>query len=111
MRPKVIPPEDALPEFAEEIYRGLVDEWVMQNLREAFTEEGIEAVAKEFQDRFKLQDARTWIKRGFEHDDTQSWRTALKAALEAAYETKHKAAMTEAVREYVRENARAEDNE
>ena len=44
----------------------------------------------DFEERFKLQGARTWAATEFDKRDVKkSWREAVKATLQAAYEAKH----------------------
>jgi hypothetical protein len=106
VREKVIPPEDALAERREKMYRDKVGGWVDDIIAEMLdTDELKKKMAEEFEERFKLQGAEAWIKTGFKRDDTQSWRDALNATLEAAYAAKHKDALREDVQEYVKEVA------
>jgi hypothetical protein len=102
VRGKVIPPDDALKERREEMYRKKVDGWVEDVIAGMLdTDKLKKKMADEFQERFKLQGAERWIKAGFKRDETQSWRDALNATLQAAYTTNHKDALHEAVREYI----------
>jgi hypothetical protein len=111
VRPKVIPPDDALKERREKMYQEKVEGWVEQLIAEIFdTEELKNKMVEEFQERFKLEGAERWIKAGFKRDDTQSWRAVLNKTLEAAYERKHKDGLRDAVRGYIQERA-AEDDE
>jgi hypothetical protein len=104
VRGKVIPPEAALADRREKMYRAKVEGWVGDIIDEMLdTDKLKKKMAEEFQERFKLQGAEAWIKTGFKRDDAQSWRAALNATLEAAYEAKHAKAMKEAVREYASE--------
>jgi hypothetical protein len=106
VRPKVIPPDAALKERSEDMYREKVEGWVDEIITKYLGTGDLKArMATEFQDRFKLQGARAWIEAGFKGDDTLSWRDALKDTLQAAYDAKHKADLKEAVREYIRETA------
>jgi hypothetical protein len=112
IRGKVIPPEDALTDRREEMYREKVDGWVEDIIAEMLdTDELKKKMADELQERFKLQGAERWIKVGFKRDDTQSWRDALNATLQAAYTTKHKDALRDAVREYILETVATEDEQ
>jgi hypothetical protein len=109
VRPKVIPPEDALKERREAMYREKVDGWIENIIAEMLdTDELKKKMADEFQGRFELEGATRWIKAGFKRDDTQSWRAVLNATLEAAYGRKHKNALHDAVRNYVRERVAEE---
>jgi hypothetical protein len=65
-------------------------------------------MSEEIQDRFKLEEARTWIEQGFGEDDTQSLRVALKGTLQAAYDNDHKVELHKAVREDAVETIAAE---
>ena len=104
VRGKVIPPEDALAERREAMYRENAGSWVEDIIAEMLdTDKLKKQMVEEFQDRFKLQGARAWIETGFKCDDTLSWRDALKGTLQAIYDAKHKADLEEAVREYIRE--------
>jgi hypothetical protein len=112
VRDKVIPPEDALAERREKMYREKIDGWVGEIIDEVLdTDELKRKMAEEFQGRFKLEGAERWIKAGFKRDDTQSWRRALNATLDAAYRAKHRDALEEAVREYITEAAATEDED
>jgi hypothetical protein len=112
VRDKVVPPEDALAERRENMYREKIDGWVGEIIDEVLdTGELKKKMAEEFQGRFKLEGAERWIKAGFKRDDTQSWRRALNATLDAAYRAKHKDALEEAVREYITEAAATEDED
>ena len=112
VRDKVIPPEHALAERRENMYREKIDGWVGEIIDEVLdTGELKRKMAEEFQGRFKLEGAERWIKAGFKRDDTQSWRRALNATLDAAYRAKHRDALEEAVREYITEAAATEDED
>jgi DNA topoisomerase VI subunit A len=112
VRGKVIPPKEALKERREEMHRKKVEGWVDEIIAELLdTDELKKKMAEEFQARFKLQGAESWIKAGFKRDDAQSWRAVLNATLEAAYEAKHAQAMKEAVREYASEVVASEASE
>jgi hypothetical protein len=103
VRGKVIPPDDALAERREAMYREKAEGWVEEIIAEMLdTDELKNKVVEEFQECFKLQGARAWIETGFRRDDTQSWRDALKDTLQAAYEAKHKDTLKKAVRESIR---------
>jgi hypothetical protein len=104
VRPKVIPPPPVLTEEGQQMYRTKVNGWVDEIIDELLSVEDLKArLAKEFEERFKLQGARAWIEGplGFKGDDTRSWRDALTGTLQAAYEGKHKASLNDAVREYI----------
>jgi hypothetical protein len=66
-------------------------------------------MVEEFQERFRLQGAKSWIETGFKRDDTQSWRAAVKSTIQAAYDAKHKDELHDAVRECILETVAAED--
>jgi len=111
VEPKVIPPEDVLAVRRRQIYRAEVGGWVDEIIAEMLaTDELKTKMAKEFEERFKLQGARAWIETEFaQRDDAKSWRDALKRTLQRAYGAKHKRGLKEAVREYVQK--RLEDDE
>ena len=112
VRDKVIPPEDALAERREKMYREKIDGWVGEIIDEVLdTGELKRKMAEEFEERFKLEGAERWIKAGFKRDDTQSWRRALNATLDAAYRAKHRDGLEEAVREYITEAVATEDED
>jgi hypothetical protein len=112
VRDKVIPPEDALAERREKMYREKIDGWVGEIIDEVLdTGELKRKMAEEFQGHFKLEGAEPWIKAGFKRDATQSWRRALNATLDAAYRAKHRDALEAAVREYITEAAATEDED
>jgi hypothetical protein len=104
IEPKVIPPEEEMAGLAEDLYQEKLHAWVEEAIAEILsTDELKKKIAKEFEERFKLQGAGAWIKTSFKRDDTQSWRGAIKGTLAAAYEAKHRGALLEAVREYIAE--------
>jgi len=109
VRPKVIPPEEALKERRETMYREKVDSWVDDFITEILdVDELKKEIADEFEERFKLQGARAWIETSFKADDALSWRDAVKRTLQRIYDGKHKPDLEEAVREYVQK--RIEDD-
>ena len=106
VRGKVIPPDEALAERREAMYRKKVGSWVDDLIAEMLATDDLkDRMVEEFEERFKLRGAKAWIKgpRGFKGDDTISWRDAVKSTLQAAYTAKHKDALQEAVREHIRE--------
>jgi len=112
VRPKVIPPEEALAERRQKMYREKVEGWVDEAITEMLDVDGLkDKMVEEFEERFKLQGARAWIETGFKRDDTLSWRDALKDTLKAAYEGKHKADLRDSVREYVQESVKGDEDE
>src|SRR5215203_2816497 len=105
VRGKVIPPEEALAEKREAMYREKVEGWVNKLVEEYLDTDALkDKMVEEFQERFKLQGARAWIETGFKDDDAVSWRDALNDTLRRAYHTKHKPDLEDAVREYIRES-------
>jgi hypothetical protein len=83
VRGKVIPPDEELPELADEQYRSLSAEWITEVVTEmVLDEEFKKEIADTFVDKFDLDGAREYIEEGFEDDDTLSWRDALKEKLE-----------------------------
>jgi hypothetical protein len=113
VRGKVIPPDEALKERRETMYREKVEGWVDEIIAEMLAIDELKAkMAEEFEERFKLQGARTWIETEFDkRDDSKSWRGALKGTLQRAYAAKHKPDFEEAVREYIRETVADEGTE
>ena len=110
VRPKLIPPEDALKERREVMYREKVEGWVDEVIAEMLdTDELKNKMVDEFQERFGLDGAREWIEKGFEDDRSKSWRAVLKGELEKLYEDEHKDGLRDAVREYVRESVDKDD--
>src|SRR5215218_78018 len=105
VRGKLIPPEEALAERREKIYREKVDGWVDEAIAEMLDLGELKnKMVEEFQERFGLDEAREWIEKGFEDDRGQSWRGVLKAKLEKLYEDEHSGDLRDAVREYVQES-------
>src|SRR5215217_6815940 len=112
VRGKVIPPEEALAERREAMYREKVVGWVAEAIAEILDLDELKnKLVEEFQERFGLDAAREWIEKGFEDDRAQSWRGALKAKLENLYEDEHAGALHDRVREYVQESVDDEDEE
>jgi hypothetical protein len=105
IEPKVIPPDGVLAERREQMYRAEVGGWVDEIIAEILSTDELKAkMAEEFEERFKLQGARTWIETEFDkRDDAKSWRDALKGTLQRAYDVKHKRDLKEAVREHIRQ--------
>jgi hypothetical protein len=112
VRGKVIPPDEALAERREAMYREKVDGWVDEVIAEMLDADELKnKMAEQFQERFGLDAAREWIEKGFEDDRAQSWRGVLKAKLEKLYEDEHKGELRDSVREYVQESVDDEDEE
>jgi hypothetical protein len=112
VRGKVIPPDEALKERREAMYRAKVDGWVDEVIAEMLDADELKnKMAEQFQERFGLDEAREWIEKGFEDDRAQSWRGVLKAKLEKLYEDEHKGDLRDSVREYVQEIVDDEDEE
>jgi hypothetical protein len=104
VRGKVIPPDDALKERCEEMYRKKVGGWVDGAIAELLqVDELKENIAEERQERFGLGGARGWIEEGFERDRSKSWRGALNEKLEELYKAEHEDDLRDAVRRQVRE--------
>jgi DNA topoisomerase 6 subunit A-like protein len=74
IRGKVIPPEGEMDRLAEGKYRKKVRGWVNEVIAEVLASDELKnKMAHEFQDRFKLGSARTWIETEFKHrDDSKS---------------------------------------
>ena len=82
VRPKLIPPEDMLPEMAEDIYRGEHARWVVNALHELVSLPKIQqTLADKYKDEFELENSKQRIKEEFEKDDSLSWRAALRLSL------------------------------
>src|SRR5215211_6494591 len=112
VRGKVIPPDEALAERREAMYREKVEGWVDSAIAEILATDDLkDKIVDEFQERFKLQGAERWIKTAFKRDDEQSWREALNATLDAIYAGKHGVALGDSVREYVRETVGADEKD
>ena len=72
VRGKVIPPEEALAERREKMYREKVEGWVDEAITEMLDVDELKnKMVEEFQERFGLEAAREWIEKGFEDDRTQ----------------------------------------
>jgi hypothetical protein len=109
--PKVVPPPQALAPRSERMYREEMRGWVESAIDDVLdVDELKDKMIAEFQERFKLQGSESWIKTGFKHDDTQSWRDAVKSTLWAAYDTKHKHDLKDAVRNHISETVVAGDS-
>src|SRR5215211_4371417 len=105
VRGKLIPPEEALAERREKMYREKVDGWVDEAIAEMLDLGELKnKMVEEFQERFGLDAAREWIEKGFEDERAQSWRDALKTKLEKLYKDEHSGDLRDAVREYVQES-------
>jgi hypothetical protein len=112
VRGKVIPPDEALKERRETMYREKVEGWVEEIIAEILdTDELKKKMVEEFQRRFGLDGAREWIEKGFEEDRSKSWRGVLKEKLDKLYKDAHEDDLQEAVREYVRKSAVKHDEE
>jgi hypothetical protein len=110
VRGKVIPPDEALKERREAMYREKVGDWVDDIIKEILDADELKKkMVEEFQERFGLDQAREWIEKGFEDDRAQSWRGVLKAKLKKLYEDEHKGDLRDSVREYVRDSVDEED--
>jgi hypothetical protein len=104
VRPKVIPPDDALKELGEGIYREKVGGWVEEAIAELLdTDELKERVAEELKERFGLENAREWIEEGFEIDRSKSWKDVLDEKLDGSYRAEYEDELHDAVHKCVRE--------
>ncbi len=103
VRPKVIPPDDALGGLAEEMYREEHDARIDAMVKEMFLEELKAELAEEFKEHFELDvpTVRESIEKKFAGDRALSWRDALKARF-GELQDKHDGALRDAVREKVR---------
>jgi hypothetical protein len=105
VRPKLIPPDDALKDLREDIYRAKVEAWTEEIIAEMLKiDELKQKVGNAFMERFGLDGAREWIEKGFEEDRFVSWRGVVDATLERLYEENHAHAVSDAVREHVRKS-------
>ena len=112
VRGKVMPPEEALAERREKMYREKVEGWVDEAITEMLDVDELKnKMVEEFQERFGLEAAREWIEKGFEDDRTQSWRGVLKAKLEKLYDDEHSGDLRDSVREYVQESVKGDEDE
>ena len=109
VRGKVIPPDDKLPDLAEKIYQEKAEGWVDDALEEVISLTGIkDAVAKEFKEKFKLEDSRRYIEERHKKDITLLWKAALRNELEDIHD-EHTDALKDAVEAKVHQ-ALADDN-
>jgi hypothetical protein len=105
VRPKLIPPDDALKDLREKMYRAKVEAWTEEIIAEMLKiDELKQKVVNAFMERFGLDGAREWIEKGFEEDRFMSWREVLNTTLEKLYEDDHAHAVGDAVREHVRKS-------
>jgi hypothetical protein len=102
VRPKLIPPDDALKDLREKMYRNKAEAWAEEIIVEMLKiDELKQKVADAFMERFGLDGAREWIEKGFEEDRFMSWREVLDTTLEKLYEDDHAHDVGDAVREHV----------
>lgn len=105
VRSKLIPPDDALKDLREKMYRDKVEAWTEEIIAEMLKiDELKQKVANAFMERFGLDGAREWIEKGFEEDCFMSWREVLDTTLEKLYEDDHAQVVSDAVREHVRKS-------
>jgi hypothetical protein len=106
---KVIPTEEDMPERAHKLYRSKLEAWVDEAIAEIVSTDELKSrLLGQFEERFKLQGARTWAATEFEKRDVKkSWREAVKASLQAAYEAKHQDALYEEVLEHLNKVGKA----
>jgi GNAT superfamily N-acetyltransferase len=110
VRGKVIPPDDALKERREAMYREKVEGWVEEIIAEVLGTDVLkDKIVEDFEEPFGLDGAREWIEQGFEDDRSKSWRSVLEEQLEKLHEDNHKDDMSDAVREHVRKSVSEED--
>ena len=82
VRGKVIPPDDVLPRLTREAYRHRMDVWVDHTISALVSLDAIKArLAEEFESRFPLAEARSWIEQAFADSPRLSWREALDTKL------------------------------
>ena len=116
VRGKVIPPDDALKERREAMYREKVEGWVDDLIAEFLDTDALkDKMVEDFEERFGLDGARRWIEQGFEDDRSKSWRGVLEEELEKLYVDEHeddmRDAVSDAVREHVRESVSEDEEE
>jgi hypothetical protein len=105
VRSKLIPPDDALKDLREKMYRDKVEVWTEEIIAQMLKiDELKQKVANAFMERFGLDGAREWIEKGFEEDCFMSWREVLDTTLEKLYEDDHAQVVSDAVREHVRKS-------
>jgi hypothetical protein len=105
VRSKLIPPDDALKDLREKMYRDKVEAWTEEIIAQMLKiDELKQKVANAFMERFGLDGAREWIEKGFEEDCFMSWREVLDTTLEKLYEDDHAQVVSDAVREHVRKS-------
>jgi hypothetical protein len=105
VRSKLIPPDDALKDLREKMYRDKVEAWTEEIIAQMLKiDELKQKVANAFMERFGLDGAREWIEKGFEEDHFMSWREVLDTTLEKLYEDDHAQVVSDAVREHVRKS-------
>jgi hypothetical protein len=105
IRSKLIPPDDALKDLREKMYRDKVEAWTEEIIAQMLKiDELKQKLGNAFMERFGLDDARVWIEKGFEEDRFMSWREVVDATLEKLYEDDHAHAISDAVREHVRKS-------
>jgi GNAT superfamily N-acetyltransferase len=110
VRGKVIPPDDALKERREAMYREEVEGWVEEIIAEVLGTDALkDKIVEDFEEPFGLDGAREWIEQGFEDDRSKSWRSVLEEQLEKLHEDNDKDDMSDAVREHVRKSVSEED--
>ena len=109
---KVVPPDDELPELAEQRYRSAHASWVEEILEEMIKVPELKnKVADEFIDAFKLGNAERYIRARFKKNEALPWGTALHAVLRDIQHAKHVRALTEAVRKHLMEIAASVEEE
>jgi hypothetical protein len=113
VEPKVIPPQEELAGLVEGLYREKLGTWVENEINELLGIADLKAeLAEEYQERYKLQGARAWIKTEFEHgDDSKSWRDAVRDTLQAAHTAKHRDALRDALRERISKTVAVKDED
>jgi hypothetical protein len=105
VRGKVVPPEDKLPELAEEMYREEADKWAEEALEEVLGWSALKKeLADEFMEKFKLENADRYIGARFKKDAALWWKHALRDVLGDIQEAKHTDAFKDAVKEKVLES-------
>ena len=101
---KVIPPDEELPELAEEIYREEARKWARSALDALLDWDDLaDALADEYMERYKLENAKRYIRERFEKDDALSWEKALRHELTEIHKRVASDGFKDAVREKVQD--------
>jgi hypothetical protein len=103
VRGKVIPPDGALAQLAEERYRAKTAQWVGEMIDELLSADALkEAIANEFLEKFELDEAYRHIEQRLKKGRSLSWRKALDKHL-GAVKKSHTDELKAAVEGHVRQ--------